>query len=240
MRSSRGGQSRCGVGCSRQVGEASGCGLRGLAVRVGWEVDGCEGVGAAEADGGVVGVVAYVGDVAPAAFALGACGALPGREGCHVYVAVGDDGVWTISTWETLKSSGRTLLRIARRAGLSVRRACLSQSTRSASRALPIVFVGASLFETLQDFVAEREELLPVCFELADAAGDDVGHVGEEGEVDAGFAAFDVGEERPDFVGGEAEDGGDEAGEGFGDAPEGGLGAAAGGVRWGRRCRGGL
>ena len=63
-----------------------------------------------------------------------------------------------------------------------------------------------------------------------DAAGDDVGDVGEEREVDAGFAAFDFGQELPDFVGGEAEDGGDEAGEGFGDAPEGGLRAAAGGV----------
>ena len=38
------------------------------------------------------------------------------------------------------------------------------------------------------------------------------------------------GEELPDLVGGEAEDGSDEAGEGFGDAPESSLCAAAAGV----------
>ena len=88
----------------------------------------------------------------------------------------------------------------------------------------------ACFFEDLEDFVAEREEVLPVFFDVPDAAGDDVGDVGEEGEVDAGFAAFDFGKELPDLVGGEAEDGRDEAGEGFGDAPEGGLRAAAAGV----------
>jgi hypothetical protein len=38
---------------------------------VGWEVDGVEGFGAAEADGGVFFFFAYVGDVAPTAVALG-------------------------------------------------------------------------------------------------------------------------------------------------------------------------
>jgi hypothetical protein len=38
---------------------------------VGWEVDGVEGFGAAEADGGVCGILAYVGDVSPAAVAFG-------------------------------------------------------------------------------------------------------------------------------------------------------------------------
>ena len=38
---------------------------------VGWEVDGVEGFGAAEADGGIFFLLAYVGDVTPAAFALG-------------------------------------------------------------------------------------------------------------------------------------------------------------------------
>src|ERR1017187_10120009 len=38
---------------------------------VGWEVDGVEGLGAAEADGGVIFFFAYIGDVAPAAFAFG-------------------------------------------------------------------------------------------------------------------------------------------------------------------------
>ena len=92
------------------------------------------------------------------------------------------------------------------------------------------LFRGARLFEDLEDLFAEGEQVLPVVFDLLDAAGDDVGDVGEESEVDAGFAVFDFGEKLPDLVGGEAEDGGDEAGEGFGDAPEGGLRAAAGGV----------
>ena len=39
---------------------------------VGGEVDGVEGFYAAEADGGVGGILAYVGDMAPAAVALGA------------------------------------------------------------------------------------------------------------------------------------------------------------------------
>ena len=50
---------------------------RGDWLCVGWEVDGVEGFGAAEADCGVVCVVAYVGDVAPAAVALGLLRALP-------------------------------------------------------------------------------------------------------------------------------------------------------------------
>ena len=63
----------------------SSCSLRtsGLLLRcgagwcvVGREVDGFEGVGAAQADGGVVCFVAYVGGEAPAAFALAACGRL--------------------------------------------------------------------------------------------------------------------------------------------------------------------
>ena len=43
-------------------------------------------------------------------------------------------------------------------------------------------------------------------------------------------AALFAGDGLPDFVGGEAEDGGGEAGEGVGDLVDGGLGAAAGGV----------
>ena len=50
---------------------------------------------------------------------------------------------------------------------------------------------------------------------------------GEEREVDAGFAAFDLGQVFPDFVGGEAQDGCDKADESFGDLPEDGLRGAA-------------
>ena len=82
----------------------------------------------------------------------------------------------------------------------------------------------------MRTVVADGEELLPVLFDVLDVAGDDVGDVGEEREVDAGFAAFDFGQKLPDLVGGEAEDGGDEADEGFGDVPEHGLRGAAGGV----------
>ncbi len=65
---------------------------------------------------------------------------------------------------------------------------------------------------------------------LLGIAGDDVGDAWEQGEVDAGLAAFDLGKKLPDLVGGKAQDWGDEAGDGFGDAPEGCLGAAAGRV----------
>ena len=108
----------------------------------------------------------------------------------------------------------------------------LSQPTVTSNLggAVADLFGGAGLFEDLEDFFAEGEEVVPVFFDVFDAAGDDVGDVGEEGEVDAGFAVCDFGEKLPDLVGGEAEDGGDEAGEGFGDAPERGLGAAAAGV----------
>ena len=72
--------------------------------------------------------------------------------------------------------------------------------------------------------------MLPVFFDVPDVAGDDVGDVGKEREVDAGFAVRDFGEELPDLICGEAEDGRDEAGEGFGDTPESGLRAATAGV----------
>jgi len=72
--------------------------------------------------------------------------------------------------------------------------------------------------------------VVPVFFDLLDAAGDDVGDVGKRARWTLGSRGCDLGEELPDLVGGEAEDGGDEAGEGFGDAPECGLGAAAAGV----------
>ena len=55
----------------------SGLWLRGAGwCGVGWEVDGFEGVGAAQADGWVAGVVAYVFGEAPAAFALRALAGL--------------------------------------------------------------------------------------------------------------------------------------------------------------------
>ena len=57
-------------------------------------------------------------------------------------------------------------------------------------RTIADLFGGAGLFEDLEDFFAEGEEVLPVFFDLLDAAGDDVGDVGEEGEVDAGLAAL--------------------------------------------------
>ncbi len=92
-------------------------------------------------------------------------------------------------------------------------------------------FAGFAIgFEADQNLIAHGEEILPVGEDEFGVFGDDVGKIGEEGEVDAGLAACYVRQELPDFVGGEAEDGGDEAGEGFGDAPEGGLGAAAGRV----------
>ena len=73
----------------------SGLRLRGAGwCGVGREVDGLEGVGAAEADGGVAGVVAYVFGEAPAAFALAACGGFGlNVEGSLGDLAFGDDGV---------------------------------------------------------------------------------------------------------------------------------------------------
>ncbi len=87
------------------------------------------------------------------------------------------------------------------------------------------------VFEFEVDEFADAEEALPVGLDGGDGAGDDVADLGEEREVDAGGAVGDGGEILPDLVGGEAEDGRDKAGEGFGDAPDGGLGGAArGGV----------
>ncbi len=83
-------------------------------------------------------------------------------------------------------------------------------------------------FERDEDFAADFEELLPVCEKRGGVAGDDCSDVGEEGDVNTGLSAFDFGKVFPDFVGGEAEDWRDESREGFGDAPDGGLCAAAG------------
>src|SRR5260370_38241068 len=63
------------------------CGVRG-------KVDGFEGVGAAEADGGVSGVVAYVFGEAPAAFTFAAFGGFGlNVEGPLGDLAFGADGV---------------------------------------------------------------------------------------------------------------------------------------------------
>ncbi len=46
--------------------------------------------------------------------------------------------------------------------------------------------------ELCQDIAADGEEMFPVGFDLLDAAGDEIGDAGEEGEMDAGLAAFDL------------------------------------------------
>ena len=89
--------------------------------------------------------------------------------------------------------------------------------------------VGTQGFELDVDELADPEQLRPVFLESGDAAGNNVGDVREEGEVYARLAAFECGQILPDLVCGEAEDGSDEAREGFGDAPERCLCAAAGG-----------
>ena len=52
--------------------------------------------------------------------------------------------------------------------------------------------VGAESFELDVDELADAQEMCPVFFETGDAAGDDVGDVREEREVNAGFAAFEL------------------------------------------------
>src|SRR5882757_2918926 len=74
----------------------SGLRLRGGAdwCGVGREVNGLEGVGASQADGGVSDIAAYVFGEAPAAFALAAfCGFGLNVEGSLCDFALGDDGV---------------------------------------------------------------------------------------------------------------------------------------------------
>ncbi len=108
----------------------------------------------------------------------------------------------------------------------------LSQPTvtwTSEGRLLISLAVRASS-RTLRTSSRRGEEVVPVFFDVTDVAGHDVGDFGEEREVDAGFAVCEFGEKLPDLFGGEAEDWGDEASESFGDAPECGLSAAAGGV----------
>ena len=76
-------------GCGHQA-----CGSIGAWCIVGWELDGLEGVGAAEADGGVVCFFAYIFGEAPAALALSAFGGFSlDVKGALFDVALGDDGV---------------------------------------------------------------------------------------------------------------------------------------------------
>jgi len=195
------------------------------------EVDGFEGVGAAEADGGVSGVVAYVFGEAPAAFALAAFGGFGlDVEGSLFHVAFGDDGVGEMDLGYAEEFGKDAVVALEDGVGVAGDGVEPADGDLNFGGAVADLFRGAGLFEDFEDFFAESEEMLPIFFDLLDAAGDDVGDVGEEGEVNAGLAIRDLGEKLPDFVGGEAEDGSDEAGEGFGDAPERGLRAAAAGV----------
>ncbi len=93
-------------------------------------------------------------------------------------------------------------------------------------------FAGFAIgFEADQNLIADGEEILPVGEdEFGVFGGRRRQGLGKRARWTLDLAACYVRQELPDFVGGEAEDGGDEAGEGFGDAPEGGLGAAAGRV----------
>ena len=91
-------------------------------------------------------------------------------------------------------------------------------------------------FENTEGFIAHRKNLLPLFEERSGVFREDLFRLGELGEMNAGFAAFDDGEILPDFVGGEAEDGGDEADERFSDLPEDSLRGAARAGWWARRC----
>ena len=76
---------------------------------VGGEVDGVESVGAAQADGGVVCVVAYVFGEAPAAFAFAAFGGFGlNVEGALLHAALGNGRVGELYLGHS-RSSGRTL-----------------------------------------------------------------------------------------------------------------------------------
>ena len=151
-------------------------------------------------------------------------------EGSLLHVAFGDDGVGDVDLSYAEKLGEDAVVALEDGVGMTGDGVEPADGDLNLGGAVADLFGGAGLFEDLEDFFAEGEEMVPVFFDVLDAAGDDVGDVGEEGEMDAGLAVCDFGEKLPDLVGGEAEDGGDEAGEGFGDAPECGLGAAAAGV----------
>ncbi len=176
-------------------------------------------------------VVAHVVGEAPAAFALAAlCGLGLDVEGSPGDLAFGDDGVGEVDLGYAEEFGKDAVVALEDGVGVGGEGVEPADDDLNLGGAIADLLRGARLFEDLEDFFTEGEQVLPVFFDLLDAAGDDVGDVGEEGEVDAGFALFDFGKELPDLVGGEAEDGGDEAGESFGDAPECGLRAAAAGV----------
>ncbi len=95
---------------------------------------------------------------------------------------------------------------------------------------LPISFAVRASSRTLRTSSRRVSRCSQSVFDVLDVAGDDVGRCRGRGRGARWLRGFDFGEELPDLLGGEAEDGRDEAGEGFGDAPESGLGAAAAGV----------
>ena len=156
---------------------------------VGCEVNGFESVGATQAHGGVVCVVAYVFGEAPAAFTLRACcGFGLNIEGSFFYGAFGDNGVGDFDLGYAEEFGKYRFVLIEDRVGFFGDVVEPAEDDLGLGGFVADGFGGASLFEDLEDFVAEGEELVPVFFELASAAGDDLGQGREEREMDAGFA----------------------------------------------------
>lgn len=192
------------------------------------EGDGCEGVGATKADGGEARLLADIGGEAPAAFALGSGGRFSLRvKGALLDTTLGHRGVHDLDlrgAEEFRKDAG-----IALEDGIGLFRDGVQPAKNHPGLCGFIAdgLRGACLFQNLENLVAEREEMIPVVFKLLKIPWHDVSHVRKEGEMDAGFAAFDRGEQSPYLVRSEAEDRSDQPGKSFGDAPERGLRAAA-------------
>ena len=142
-------------------------------------------------------------------------------------VALGDDGVGDLDLGYAEELRQVALYCSKTRVGLLGEG--VSQPRTLGLRGLADGLGDARLFEHLKDLVAQGEQLVPVSSSWLVLPGTISVDIGEEREMHAGLAAFDLGQQRPDLVGGEAEDRRDEPREGFGDPPDGGLRAAAAG-----------
>src|SRR5205823_6806281 len=137
----------------------------------GWEVDGLKGVGAAETDGRVSCVVAYVFGEAPAAFAFRAFGGFGvSVERSLLHIAFGDDGVGDVDLGYAEEFGKDAVVALEDGVGMAGDGIEPADGDFDLRRAIANLFRGASLFEDFEDFFAESEELVPIFFDVLDAA----------------------------------------------------------------------
>src|SRR5260370_12396708 len=145
----------------------SGLRLRGAGWCGVWgEVDGFEGVGAAEADGGVSGVVAYVFGEAPAAFAFAAGGGFgPNVEGSLFHVAFGDDGVGDVDLGYAEELGKDAVVTLEDGVGMAGDGVEPADGDLDLAGTVADLFGGAGFFEDLYAFFPERPYWFPAFFD---------------------------------------------------------------------------